>query len=122
MAGRLFLCATPIGNLEDASPRLARTLEEADVVYAEDTRRTAKLLSALGVAADSRSYFVGNERRRTASVAAELAAGRDVALRTDAGAPSASDPGASPEAAALQQRRAVDAAPGSPARTPAGAA
>jgi len=119
MAGRLFLCATPIGNLEDASPRLARTLEEADVVYAEDTRRTAKLLSALGVAADLRSYFVGNERRRTASVAAELAAGRDVALVTDAGSPSVSDPGASAVAAARQVGAEVVVVPGPSAVTAA---
>src|SRR5690606_26710527 len=112
MPGRLFLCATPIGNLEDASPRLARTLREADVIYAEDTRRTAKLLAALGVTGELRSYFVGNERRRTADIAADLAAGRDVALVTDAGSPAVSDPGASAVEAARRVQAEVVVVPG----------
>lgn len=61
MTSTLYVCATPIGNLADASPRLVETLGEVDVVYAEDTRRTGRLLQALGVTADLRSYFVGNE-------------------------------------------------------------
>lgn len=112
MAGRLYLCATPIGNLEDASPRLSRTLAEVDVVYAEDTRRTAKLLAALGVTAELRSFFVGNERRRVADVAADLATGRDVALVTDAGSPAVSDPGAAAVAAARQVGAEVIVVPG----------
>lgn len=103
MASTLYLCATPIGNLADASPRLAETLAAADVVYAEDTRRTGKLLAALGVKAELRSYFVGNERTRTAQIDEELAAGRDVAVVTDAGSPAVSDPG---RAAVESARRA----------------
>lgn len=119
MAGRLYLCATPIGNLEDASARLARTLEEADLVYAEDTRRTAKLLSALGVTAELRSFFLGNERRRTADLASDLAAGLDVALVTDAGSPAVSDPGATAVAAARRVGAEVVVVPGASAVTAA---
>ncbi len=61
MTGSLIICATPIGNLEDASPRLKHTLAAADVVFAEDTRRTGKLLQRLGVSAQLRSFFIGNE-------------------------------------------------------------
>ncbi|MGH2768785.1 MAG: 16S rRNA (cytidine(1402)-2'-O)-methyltransferase, partial [Actinomycetota bacterium] len=62
MAGRLFVCATPIGNLEDAGRRLLRVLAEVDVVAAEDTRRTRKLLSHYGISARLVSYHQGNER------------------------------------------------------------
>lgn len=100
MPGRLFVCATPIGNLADASPRLAETLGAVDIVYAEDTRRSSKLLSALGVSADLRSYFVGNEQERTAELEEALSRGSDVAIVTDAGMPAVSDPGAAAVAAA----------------------
>ncbi len=65
MAGTLIICSTPIGNLGDVSERLAVALTEADVVYAEDTRRTGKLLSVLGISTPLRSYFIG---KRTATV------------------------------------------------------
>lgn len=119
MAGRLFLCATPIGNLGDASPRLAETLDAVDVVYAEDTRRSSKLLAALGVSADLRSYFVGNERARTAELADDLASDRDVAVITDAGAPAVSDPGASAVAAARRVGAEIVVIPGPSAVTAA---
>src|SRR5690606_25438505 len=79
MTSTLYVCATPIGNLADASPRLVETLGEVDVVYAEDTRRTGRLLQALGVTADLRSYFVGNELSRSDEIRRHLEAGRDVA-------------------------------------------
>lgn len=94
MPGRLYICATPIGNLGDASPRLAETLATVDVIYAEDTRRSGRLLAALGVDAPLRSFFVGNERKRASELEADLTAGRDVAIVTDAGMPAVSDPGA----------------------------
>ncbi|HJR92001.1 MAG TPA: rRNA (cytidine-2'-O-)-methyltransferase, partial [Acidimicrobiia bacterium] len=78
MPGRLYLCSTPIGNLGDASSRLIETLAAADVVFVEDTRRSGKLLNALGVSAPLRSFFAGNERQRSGEVAAELEAGRVV--------------------------------------------
>ncbi len=95
MAGTLYLCATPIGNLGDASARLRETLATADLVFAEDTRRTGRLLAALGLSAELRSYFVGNEAERSVELAAHLAAGRNVALVTDAGTPAVADPGVS---------------------------
>lgn len=119
MSGRLFVCATPIGNLADASPRLAETLSAVEVVYAEDTRRSSKLLSALGVSADLRSYFVGNERERTAELESELEEGKDVAVVTDAGAPAVSDPGAAAVAAARRVGAEVIVVPGPSAVTAA---
>jgi len=105
MTGRLIVCATPIGNLGDASPRLAETLRDADLVYAEDTRRSQVLLAALGIDRSLRSYFVGNEEQRSAELAGHLEAGKSVALITDAGMPSISDPGVS----AVQGARRVGA-------------
>ncbi len=93
MKGTLILCATPIGNLEDVSPRLRQTLEAADVVYAEDTRRTGKLLSRYGITADVRSFFVGNEQQRLGELRERLRRGETVALVSDAGMPGISDPG-----------------------------
>lgn len=93
MAGSLFVCATPIGNLGDVSERLVATLAAVDVVFAEDTRRTGRLLSALGVDTPLRSFFTGNERERSSELARRLAAGENVALVSDAGTPAISDPG-----------------------------
>jgi 16S rRNA (cytidine1402-2'-O)-methyltransferase len=93
MPGTLYVCATPIGNLGDVSERLRDTLDAVDVIFAEDTRRTGRLLSALGVVTPLRSFFVGNEQRRGGELARRLAAGADVALVSDAGTPAVSDPG-----------------------------
>lgn len=119
MAGRLYLCATPIGNLGDASPRLAETLGSADVVYAEDTRRSGALLTALEVAAPLKSFFVGNERRRTVDLEADLRSDLTVALVTDAGMPSVSDPGVAAVAAARRAGAEVVVIPGPSAVTAA---
>lgn len=93
MPGTLYVCATPIGNLGDVSERLRATLEAVDVVFAEDTRRTGRLLSALGIDTPLRSFFAGNEQRRGDELARRLSAGSDVALVSDAGTPAISDPG-----------------------------
>jgi len=93
MPGRLFVCATPIGNLEDVTLRLLRTLAEVDAVAAEDTRRTRKLLSHHGIGARLVSYHEANERARTAELLARLERGERIALVTDAGMPAVSDPG-----------------------------
>ncbi len=93
MPGKLYICATPIGNLGDASPRLIETLASVDVVYAEDTRRSGKLMNALGVSVPLRSFFVGNERHRAPELAKDLEDGKRIALITDAGMPAISDPG-----------------------------
>jgi 16S rRNA (cytidine1402-2'-O)-methyltransferase len=112
MPGRLVLCATPIGNLGDASERLRTTLREADRLYAEDTRRTATLLRHLGIERASRSYFAGNEAQRAGELAAHFAAGETVALVTDAGTPAISDPGISAVRAAIAAGAAVTIVPG----------
>ncbi|MGH3472823.1 MAG: 16S rRNA (cytidine(1402)-2'-O)-methyltransferase, partial [Nocardioidaceae bacterium] len=110
----LVLAGTPIGRVEDASPRLAAELARADVIAAEDTRRLHRLLSGLGVDAAGRvvSYFEGNEQRRTPQLLEALRAGQRVVLVTDAGMPSISDPGFRLVAAAAEAGVQVTAAPG----------
>ncbi len=93
MAGRLILISTPIGNLDDLSPRARHGLEEADVVLCEDTRRTGRLLAALGLDKRLLSLHEHNERQRLAGVLDLLEQGGVVALASDAGTPLISDPG-----------------------------
>jgi len=92
--GRLYVCATPIGNLGDVSDRLRETLMTADVIYAEDTRRTSKLLRHIGTKTKAQSLFVGNEKARSRRLVDDVRAGKIVALVSDAGMPTVSDPGA----------------------------
>ncbi|NNC75637.1 MAG: 16S rRNA (cytidine(1402)-2'-O)-methyltransferase [Acidimicrobiia bacterium] len=112
MTGTLVVCATPIGNLGDAPPRLAEALGSADVVYCEDTRHSRKLLDALGVDRPLRSYFVGNEAERSKEVKRRLEGGDTVALITDAGMPVVSDPGHSAVVAAIEAGATVTVVPG----------
>ena len=91
--GTLFLVATPIGNLEDITLRALRTLGEADLIAAEDTRRTRKLLTAHGIHAPLVSYHEHNAKSRGPKLVQALLAGKSVALVTDAGTPSVADPG-----------------------------
>jgi 16S rRNA (cytidine1402-2'-O)-methyltransferase len=91
--GRLVVCPTPIGNLEDVTLRVLRTLREADVVACEDTRHTRKLLAHHGIEARLVSFHEHNERRRARELADRVARGETVALVSDAGTPSVSDPG-----------------------------
>ncbi len=93
LAAGLYLVATPIGNLDDASVRAARVLAAADLVLAEDTRRTRKLLDHLGLRTPMRSFHEHNERQLTVSLVERLAAGESMALVSDAGTPLLSDPG-----------------------------
>lgn len=92
--GTLFIVATPIGNLSDASARAVQTLAEADLVACEDTRTTRTLLAHHGIRTRTVALHQHNERTAAAGLAAELAAGRTVALVSDAGTPALSDPGA----------------------------
>lgn len=94
-AGCLWIVATPIGTRDDLSPRARDVLAKVDVVMAEDTRRTGRLLSAMGIAGRGRllSLHEHNEARRVPQVLDRLAAGHDVALVSDAGTPVISDPG-----------------------------
>ncbi|MGZ5352025.1 MAG: 16S rRNA (cytidine(1402)-2'-O)-methyltransferase [Actinomycetota bacterium] len=93
MSGRLYLIGTPIGNLGDLTDRARETMKAVDVLAAEDTRRTSRLLSQFGLKRPIVSLFEGNERERTQELVARLRDGRDVGLVTDAGMPSISDPG-----------------------------
>jgi 16S rRNA (cytidine1402-2'-O)-methyltransferase len=91
--GRLVVCPTPIGNLEDVTLRVLAALREADVVACEDTRHTRVLLERYGVSATLVSYHEHNERERTAELVARMQGGAVVALVSDAGMPLVSDPG-----------------------------
>jgi 16S rRNA (cytidine1402-2'-O)-methyltransferase len=114
VTGRLILAGTPIGDLGDATPRLARVLGEADVVAAEDTRRLRRLTTELGITVTGRvtSFFEGNERQRTDELVAVLTEGQTVVVVTDAGMPSVSDPGYRLVAAAIEAGVPVTAVPG----------
>ncbi len=119
MAGTLTLCGTPIGNLHDISERVVDVLKSADVIYAEDTRRTAKLLTHLGISVPMKSFFAGNEQARLELLRKELRDGVSVVLVSDAGMPVVSDPGASAVAAAVEVGAAVGVVPGPSAVTTA---
>jgi 16S rRNA (cytidine1402-2'-O)-methyltransferase len=110
--GKLIVCGTPIGNLEDAPPRLARVLAEADLVACEDTRQTRKLLTHLGVKTRMTSYHDVDERDRAQELADRVAAGLRLALVTDAGMPAVSDPGYHLVAACLERGLQVEVVPG----------
>lgn len=91
--GMLYLCATPIGNLEDITLRVLRVLQEADVIYCEDTRNTVKLLRHFEIAKPLQSYHDHSPEARAQKIADDVRAGRQVALVSDAGMPVISDPG-----------------------------
>ena len=92
-AGILYLCATPIGNLSDITERVKETLQNADIIAAEDTRNSIKLLNHLGIKAQLVSYHEHNRYDRAKELIAKMQNGADVALITDAGTPAISDPG-----------------------------
>jgi 16S rRNA (cytidine1402-2'-O)-methyltransferase len=112
MPGRLFVCATPIGNLEDVTLRLLRTLSEVDAVAAEDTRRTRKLLTHYDIHAHLVSYHEANEAARTPELVGRLRHGQRIALVTDAGMPAVSDPGWHLVRACIEEGIAVEVVPG----------
>ncbi len=93
MPGTLYVVATPIGNLEDITHRALKVLREVDIIACEDTRHTRKLLSHYGIIRKTISYHDHNERERTVELLKALAAGANVAIVSDAGTPSISDPG-----------------------------
>lgn len=93
MPGKLYVVSTPIGNLKDMTLRAIEILKTVSLVLAEDTRVSSKLLNAYSIPTPLRSNFAGNEARRTTEAVSELLSGKDVALISDAGTPSISDPG-----------------------------
>ncbi len=113
-AGVVVLAATPIGDVDDATPALRRELARADLIAAEDTRRLRRLLERLELSPAGRitSYFEGNEVARTADLLAELQRGARVVVVTDAGMPSVSDPGFRLVSAAVEHGIRVTAVPG----------
>ena len=111
-SGKLWICPTPIGNLEDLTFRALRVLREVAVIAAEDTRRTRKLLSHYGIGTPLLSYHTHNQRVREKELLARLGRGEDVALVSDAGTPGISDPGAALIQQALARGIPVVALPG----------
>lgn len=93
MNGKLFLCATPIGNLEDITLRVLRTLKEVDLIAAEDTRNSIKLLNHFEIKTPMTSYHEYNKIEKACQLVEKMKAGQNVALITDAGTPGISDPG-----------------------------
>lgn len=93
MTGTLYLCATPIGNLNDMTPRVINTLQEVDVIAAEDTRNSLKLLNHFQIRTPMTSYHEYNKVEKAERLIAQLREGKNVALITDAGTPAISDPG-----------------------------
>jgi len=115
MVGTLYIVATPIGNLEDITPRALRILRAVDVIACEDTRHTRKLLNHFGIDAKTISYHEHNETERAAELCETLSAGKDVALVSDAGTPLVSDPGFRIVNAAIEKGIAVVPIPGAAA-------
>ncbi|MDE0030920.1 MAG: 16S rRNA (cytidine(1402)-2'-O)-methyltransferase [Deltaproteobacteria bacterium] len=115
----LYVVATPIGNLEDITLRALRVLREVDLIAAEDTRHTRKLLSRYDIATPVTSYHEGNERTKAGVLARRLEAGEDIALVSDAGTPTISDPGYHLIRAAAEMGVGVTPVPGVSAATAA---
>jgi 16S rRNA (cytidine1402-2'-O)-methyltransferase len=112
MAGTLWIVGTPIGNLGDLTERARETLAAVDLVVAEDTRRTGRLLQHLGIDVRQRSLFEGNERERTPAIVRALSDGENVALVSDGGMPLVSDPGYRLVTAAVEAGVEVQVVPG----------
>lgn len=93
MTGKLYLCATPIGNLGDMTPRVVETLQMVDLIAAEDTRNSIKLLNHFDIHTPMTSYHEYNKVEKAAALIEQMNAGKNVALITDAGTPAISDPG-----------------------------
>ena len=108
----LYVCATPIGNLDDVTTRVLETLRAVDLIAAEDTRHTRKLLARYDIHTPTTSLFAHNEAEKTAHLLARLRAGHNIALVTDAGLPGVSDPGLRLVAAAAAAGLALTVLPG----------
>lgn len=116
---KLYLVPTPVGNLEDITLRALRILKEADTILAEDTRTTRKLLNHYGITTRLESHHIFNEHRNADVVAGRIASGEAIALVSDAGTPSISDPGYLLVNACLAKGVEVECLPGATALIPA---
>lgn len=112
MAGTLYLCATPIGNLGDMTPRVVETLHMVDVIAAEDTRNSIKLLNHFDIHTPMTSYHEYNKVEKARQLVGQLLAGQNIALITDAGTPAISDPGEVLVRMCQEQGIAVTSLPG----------
>lgn len=112
MPGKLYIVGTPIGNLEDITLRAIRTLQEADLIAAEDTRHTGILLKHLNISKPQMSYHQFNEARRLEDLFARFERGESVALVSDAGMPGVSDPGGRLITACLEKQVPIEVIPG----------
>lgn len=112
MAGTLYLCATPIGNLGDMTPRVIETLRTVDLIAAEDTRNSMKLLNHFEIRTSMTSYHEYNKIEKADYLTEQLLQGKDVALITDAGTPAISDPGEVLVRKCMQSGIAVTSLPG----------
>lgn len=112
MKGKIYLVATPIGNLEDITLRAIRILQEVDLIAAEDTRHTLKLLNHLGIKKPMISYHRHNEETKAEEILQQAEEGKNIAIVTDAGTPGISDPGEEIVKEAIQQDIEIIPIPG----------
>lgn len=112
MAGTLYLCATPIGNLEDITLRVLRVLKEVDLIAAEDTRNSVKLLNHFEIKTPMTSYHEHNKTEKGRELIQQLLEGKNIALITDAGTPGISDPGEELVRMAYEAELTVTSLPG----------
>ncbi len=117
--GKLFLVPTPIGNLEDITFRAIRVLKEADLILAEDTRNSGKLLKHFEIQTQMQSHHMHNEHKTVDTVVSRIKAGETIALMSDAGTPAISDPGFLLTRACVEAGIEVDCLPGATAFVPA---
>lgn len=117
--GKLYLVPTPIGNLGDITLRALEVLKSVDLILSEDTRTTGKLLKHFEVGTSQRSYHIHNEHKALDQIIAQLAAGKSIALVSDAGTPGISDPGFLLIRRILEEGAQIEALPGPTAFVPA---
>ena len=111
MSGTLYLCATPIGNLGDMTPRCIETLRTVDLIAAEDTRQTVKLLNHFQISTKMTSYYEHNKKDKGAYLISLLQEGKNIAVVSDAGTPGISDPGEELVTACIEQGITVTSIP-----------
>jgi 16S rRNA (cytidine1402-2'-O)-methyltransferase len=117
--GKLYLVPTPIGNLKDMTFRAVEVLQQVDLILAEDTRTSGKLLKHYGIATQMHSHHMHNEHKKTEGIVKRIQAGENIAIISDAGTPAISDPGFLLSRACVEAGIEVDCLPGATAFVPA---